>query len=121
MTVSLSFYPFLNLAHYVIDVYNDHSTGMTIFVRWYDFTQLVWLISCCQIFEDGAAYRGRMKSMGRDVVKIHYRAELYPDIDICHNSNQRDGIIADNVKKLTEGSLFLQGPADVNVSSCLDQ
>lgn len=54
--------------------------------------------------------------MGRDIVKSHFRAELSPDIDYDHNSSQREQIISDNVEKLIEGSLFLQGPLDRNVS-----
>ena len=122
MKVSESFYLFLKFAkftHYVLGIYNENSTGMTLFVRLCDFILSIYfsLIPCFQIFEDGATYRGRMKSMGREVVKIHYRAALYPVIDYCHNSDQREQIISDNVKKLIEDSLFLQGPPDVNVSS----
>lgn len=57
-----------------------------------------------------------MKAMGRDVIKLHYRAELDPEIEYSHNSNQRRDIIADNVKKLIDESLFLQGPPDIHVN-----
>jgi hypothetical protein len=70
----------------------------------------------CQIFEDGASYRGRMKYMARDFVKFHYKDAIFPSIDICHNSDQREEIIADNVRKLVTESLFLQGPPDLQVS-----
>lgn len=72
--------------------------------------------SCCQIFEDGASYRGRMKGIARDIVTLHYKNELFPVIEHCHNSNQRDEVVAENVKNLLDESLFLQGPRDNNVS-----
>jgi hypothetical protein len=58
-----------------------------------------------------------MKSMARDVVKFHYKDMFTSDIDGCHNSDQRDEAISENVKRLVEGSLFLQGPLDAQVSS----
>lgn len=57
-----------------------------------------------------------MKTMGRDVVKLHYRADLDPEINYCHNSDQREDIISKNVTKLIDDSLFHQGPLDSNVS-----
>lgn len=57
-----------------------------------------------------------MKSMGREVVKFHYQAELNPEIEHNHNSDQRYEVIADNVKKLINESLFFQGPLDNHVS-----
>ena len=56
-----------------------------------------------------------MKTMGHDVIKFHYKEELSPEIEYCHNSSQREQIIAENVKPLIEDSLFLQGPLDANV------
>ena len=79
-------------------------------------SQRVRLIPYFQIFEDGAAYRGCLKAMGCEVVKLHYRADLDPDIDISHSSSQREDAIADNLRKLINESLFLQGPLDPNVS-----
>lgn len=119
--VCLFIYPFLKFTkftHDVIAVYNDNCTGMTLYVCWCDFTLSIyyWLIPCFQIFEDGAAYRGRMKGMARNVVNLYYKDELDPAIEHNHNSDQRDNIIADNVKKLIDNSLFLQGPLDTNVS-----
>jgi hypothetical protein len=58
-----------------------------------------------------------MKYMARDLVKFHFRDALFPEIDFCHNSDQREQIISDNVKKLIAESLFLQGPPDAEVSS----
>ena len=57
-----------------------------------------------------------MKALGREIVKLHYRAELDPELDFGHNSDERQQVIADNVKKLIDESLFLQGPPDANVS-----
>ena len=79
-------------------------------------SQRVRLIPYFQIFEDGAVYRGHLKAMGREVIKLHYQADLDPDIDISHNSSQREDVIADNLRKLIDESLFLQGPLDPNVS-----
>ena len=58
-----------------------------------------------------------MKALCREVIKLHYRDELNPEIQHCHNSSQREEAIADNVKKLVDESLFLQGPLDTNVIS----
>jgi hypothetical protein len=55
-----------------------------------------------------------MKTMGRDIIKFHYK-ELSPHLENCHNSSQREQVIAENVKALIEGSSFLQGPPDANV------
>jgi hypothetical protein len=55
-----------------------------------------------------------MKTMGRDLIKFHYKG-LSPEIETCHNSSQREQMIAENVKTLIEDSLFLQGPRDANV------
>ena len=70
----------------------------------------------CQIFEDGAAYQERMKNMAHDIVKFHYKEVIFPNIDFCHNSDQSEEIIANNIKNLIHESLFLQGPPDVQVS-----
>jgi hypothetical protein len=107
------------VTHNVIAVYSNNNSGMITYVCWVDFAQSIHygLIPCFQIFEDGAAYRGRLKIMGRDVIKLHYRAALDPEIEGDHNSDQREQVIAENVKKLLDESLFLQGPPDSNVSS----
>ncbi|KAM6491219.1 hypothetical protein JOM56_013458 [Amanita muscaria] len=78
-------------------VYNAHNSGMT-----------------ALIFEDGATFRGHMKIMARDIVKFHYKDALDPEILLCHNSDQREDKIAQNVKELISTSLFLQGPRDAN-------
>ena len=75
------------------------------------------LIVGFQIFEDGALYRGRMKIMAREVFKFHYKDTLDAGIDGCHNSNQQDEAISENVKKIIDKSLFLQGPLDAQVNS----
>ena len=74
------------------------------------------LIFGFQIFEDGATYRGRMKTLARQVVSFHYKAKLDPIIEHCHNLDQRDEAISRNVRQLIEESLFLQGPPDANAS-----
>ena len=55
--------------------------------------------------------------MAREVFKFHYKDTLNAGIDGCHNSNQRDEAISENVKKLIDNSLFLQGPLDAQVNS----
>ena len=55
--------------------------------------------------------------MARDIVKFHYKEALDPYIEFGHNSDQRNQIIADNVKRLVGGSMFIQGPLDADVSS----
>jgi hypothetical protein len=57
-----------------------------------------------------------MKAMARHVVSFHYKDELNPNVEHCHNSDQRDEVIAGNVRQLVDESLFLQGPLDANVS-----
>lgn len=69
-----------------------------------------------QIFEDGASYRGHMKTLAHEVFKFHYKSALTSDIDDGHNSDQRDQIISDKIKRLTNESLFIQGPLDAQVN-----
>ena len=56
-----------------------------------------------------------MKTLARQIVSFHFKDEFHPMIEEDHNSDQRDNIVARNVKKLIEDSLFLQGPPDINV------
>lgn len=58
-----------------------------------------------------------MKVMARELIKVHYKEAICPDIDFCHNSADRNEIISRNVKKLIKGSLFIQGPRDAQVSA----
>lgn len=60
-----------------------------------------------------------MKTLARQVVALYYKAELDPVIEHGHNSNQREEVIAGNVSRLVDESLFLQGPLDTNVSFSL--
>jgi hypothetical protein len=57
-----------------------------------------------------------MKNMARDLIKVHYKEAIFPVIEFDHNSDQETAIIAENVKKLLNESLFLQGPLDTQVS-----
>ena len=54
--------------------------------------------------------------MGREVVQLHYRADLDPEMDYDHNSDEREAAISKNITKLINESLFHQGPLDSNVS-----
>ncbi|KAH9167798.1 hypothetical protein EDB89DRAFT_2074550 [Lactarius sanguifluus] len=62
------------------------------------------------IFDDGASYRGRMKTMARDIVKSHFKAELEPSLTYGHNSSEQAQVISDAVKNCLRNSLFLVGP-----------
>ena len=95
----------------MIDVYNENSNGMCKLTN----TCVYYADFHFQIFEDGATYWGWMKTLARQVVSFHFKNEFYPMIEEDHNSDQRDNIIAGNVKKLIDESLFLQGPPDINV------
>ena len=59
-----------------------------------------------------------MKCMAHDIVKFYYKDALEPYINFSHNSDQRNQVIANNVKSLINESIFIQGPPDANVSSC---
>ncbi|KAF8811157.1 hypothetical protein BYT27DRAFT_7208610 [Phlegmacium glaucopus] len=72
------------------DVYNKYSSGMSALV-----------------FEDGSTYRGRLKTLGRSIVKLYYKDALEPDIRINHNSDQQAETIRENVASLLKDSLFL--------------
>ncbi|KAH9023796.1 hypothetical protein EDB85DRAFT_2150948 [Lactarius pseudohatsudake] len=62
------------------------------------------------IFDDGASYRGRMKTMARDIVKSHFKAELEPSLAFDHNSSEEAQAISDAVRNCLQNSLFLVGP-----------
>ncbi|KAF8232143.1 hypothetical protein L208DRAFT_1465797 [Tricholoma matsutake] len=47
-----------------------------------------------------------MKTIGRDIVQIFYKDDIYPQLDFNHNSNQLDEVVADNIKKLLKDSHF---------------
>ena len=60
-----------------------------------------------------------MKALAHQVFSFHFKAELSPIIENCHNSDQRDEAVAENVARLLHESAFLQGPLDSNVSFSL--
>ncbi|KAH9159459.1 hypothetical protein EDB89DRAFT_2083809 [Lactarius sanguifluus] len=62
------------------------------------------------IFDDGPSYRGRMKTMARDIVKSHFKAELNPSLTFGHNSSEQAQVISDAVRNTLQNSLFLVGP-----------
>ena len=51
------------------------------------------------MFEDGAAYRGHLKTKIREIVKICFRDLIDPQIEFAHNSSQRAEIISENISK----------------------
>jgi endonuclease IV len=55
--------------------------------------------------------------MAHDIVKFYNKDALEPCINFCHNSDQHDQVIANNVKSLINELTFIQGPPDANVSS----
>lgn len=70
-----------------------------------------------KVFEDGSTHRGRLKSLGRTVVKSFYGDVLRPDIMEGHNSDQEARIIGDKVNDILEDSSFLlASELDENVS-----
>lgn len=70
-----------------------------------------------QVFEDGSTYRGRLKLLGRTVVKACYEDLLQPEIMECHNSDQAEMVVRDNVTKaLGDSSFLLAAELDENVS-----
>lgn len=70
-----------------------------------------------QVFEDGSTYRGRLKTLGRNVVKACYKDTIQPDIEECHNSDQAKIVVRDNVANILKDSLFLLATKpDENVS-----
>lgn len=70
-----------------------------------------------QVFEDGSTYRGRLKILGRIIVKAYYKNLLEPNITECHNSDQVTKLVQENVNKVLEDSSFLRAAeADENVS-----
>ena len=70
-----------------------------------------------QVFEDGSTYRGRLKLLGRSIVKIHYEDTLQPNIMNGCNSDQAMMMVRDNVAKILNDSSFLiSNELDENVS-----
>ena len=54
--------------------------------------------------------------MAYELVKFHFRDVLFPEINFCHNSDQREQMIANNVQNvdnpseiLNLGKIFIQG------------
>jgi hypothetical protein len=79
-------------------------------------TSIIPIVS--QVFEDGATYRGRLKTLGRTVVKMFYADLLQPDITEGHNSDQVLMVIKDNVTTaLADSSFLLATERDENVSN----
>jgi hypothetical protein len=78
-----------------------------------------------KVFEDGSTHRGRLKLLGRIIVKTYYEDVLQPDITEGHNSDQATMIIRDKVTTILDDSSFLlASEPDENVSfknhSCHD-
>ena len=70
-----------------------------------------------QVFEDGATHRGRLKTLGRTIVKAFYEDILQPNIMDGHNSDQAMMVVRDNVTKtLDDSSFLLAAEPDENVS-----
>jgi hypothetical protein len=60
-----------------------------------------------QVFEDGATYRGRLKALGRHVIKTFYSDMISPTCESNLNSDQYTRLIGENVTGLLEESTFL--------------
>jgi hypothetical protein len=100
----------------ISDTYNQHSSGMTVLVSAKSCTSSTFIPVVSQVFEDGASYRGRLKLLGRTIVKLYYGDLLQADITEGHNSDQAMMIIRDNVTATLQDSSFLLGEPDGNVS-----
>jgi hypothetical protein len=50
-----------------------------------------------------------MKTIVRGVIDVHYKEEISPTLDFCHNSDQHTAIITENVRKLLQGASFHEG------------
>jgi hypothetical protein len=69
-----------------------------------------------QVFEDGATYRGRLKTLGRQIVKALYSDAISPYIDYNLNSDQYAHLVGQNITELLEESTFLLAKElDMNV------
>ncbi|KAF9455601.1 hypothetical protein BDZ94DRAFT_1277848 [Collybia nuda] len=61
------------------------------------------------IFEDGASYRGQLKTLCRLLTAIHYSKELQPD---CPNQEHYMETVKRNAERLRKKGFFLQGDLD---------
>ena len=59
------------------------------------------------VFEDGATYRGRLKTLGRHVVKSFYADMIFPNVDGNLNSDQYHQLVLQNVTGLLSEASFL--------------
>lgn len=60
-----------------------------------------------QIFEDGATYHGRLKTLGRHIVKSFYSDMIFPNVDGNLNSDQYHQLVSQNVTGLLSEASFL--------------
>jgi hypothetical protein len=72
-------------------------------------------LTLLQIFEDGATYRGQLKTLCRNLTAVHLTSDLTPHIEHSHNQLEYYELVKDNVKKLLKKAFFLQGGQDENV------
>ena len=56
------------------------------------------------------------ETMACDVIKFYYKDALDANIEEPHNSDQWDKAIAEDIKRLVDDLLFLQGPCNIEVS-----
>lgn len=92
----------------IIDVYKLHRSSMTTLVCSIILTYC-GISNESQVFNDGASYRGRLKTKARDIVEIFYADALRPSVMEC-NSDQYQQMVAKNVKSLLDDSSFLLAP-----------
>jgi hypothetical protein len=71
------------------------------------------------VFSDAASYRGRLKKLASEVIRIHFHDTLEPEIEGGHNSEDIVELVASNVKGVFDNSLFLFGPPGKEVRSIL--
>jgi hypothetical protein len=89
---------------------------MTLLVSAKSCTLSTFIPVVSQVFEDGASYHGRLKLLGRTIVKEYYEDVLQPNIMEGHNSDQAMMIVRDNVTAtLQDSSFLLAAEPDENV------
>jgi hypothetical protein len=78
----------------------------------------VALLITNQIFQDGASYRSRLKALAANLVAVHYKTELEPEINYPHNELEYWELVSRNVDALLKNGMFLRGAThDENVRS----
>lgn len=68
-----------------------------------------------KIFEDGASYRGQLKTLCRELTREYYAQVMQPEMEAGHNQMHFFETITDGIKDLLHQGKFLRGGFDENV------